>query len=298
MATKFRWCEISTTPSEVRFKTLSKFLSAEGFDNEVEFIVAQPEEFPDVLARAQEEFDQIRLSGDHCQAVCQSSTRLPSMLLTLRSADAWMRSTGAKGDEWWPRNHLADGIGHAIAMTVTNLDFSGGVFVVGASEVSRAAVAALVKVGFSRFGIVDPDDELCENLIEELKSSYFNIQFSAIARHLVTQLPGIYSFAVNTLVEGRDDGVLAELFYFNFLKTNGIWMDLAPLPVNFQLEAEARTVGASVVPGSVSYALADVAWAKACLKVQSLDHMKLAKALEEAWVEASSAMPPSSGAPE
>ena len=275
-----RWAEISSDENEKeRFETLSRSLKDAGFDNEVVFQKCSVEDdCGSVLKKAQEEFEQIRIGGLLAEKVPSFYEQLPSALLHLKAADAVVKEHG----RWWPRNFLAEGLQRALIHDLKSMDLSGGVFVCGAQTLTRSIVAALARTGFTRFSIADLDIAHGQAFVEELKREYFSIVFEAVPRHMITQLPSTHSMAINTLVRGRDQGVLGELFYFNFLKPGGVWLDL-PLarPPNEDLAGEARAVGAVVELGSRVIAHVDCLWAASSFGVE-IDLEKHATALAEA----------------
>ena len=263
-----RWVEISDHPQLQRFQTLAHFLNETGLENEVIFLKATKQDFPEIVAKAEQEFDQIRIGGSLCQYVTEISIRLPSLLLSLKAGDALVQKARKPNlPDWWPRNFLVDGIVRALVTDKRSLDLSGAVFLLGAGCESRAAVAALVRLGFQRFSISCSDDITGQALVEELRTLYFQVQFQFIPRHLITQLPSIHSIAINTLVAGHDDEALNELFYFNFLKPGGIWLDLAFVG-NQHLENEARAVGAETAEGIRVAAWTDYEWAQEVLLIK------------------------------
>lgn len=287
-----RWAELSVYPERKRFETLSAALNDEGFKNEVSFIETDEGRFSEALKEAQNQYAQLRIGGELCRVVHQSADRMSTLMLALQTADAYaqMKSdgkfvrsqeeSGAEGNSWWPKNYLIEGIRRTLVADLKAVDFSGGVFVIGAGAEARAAVAALVRTGFIRFSISDPDEELGRAFIEEAEKVFFNCQFQFVPRHMITQLPSVNSVAINTLTIGRDGGVLDELFYFNFLKSGGIWLDL-PLERHGELDAEALAVGASVAPGYRILAWTDLEWANEVLGV----HLSIDK-LTEAYKNA------------
>lgn len=257
-----RWCEIAEYHERERFEALSQAITKAGVENEVSFLMIDGEEFPVLLERAKSQFQQIRLSGSASEDVLALTPVLPSSTRILGCADALCRENEA----WNPRNYLIEGLGRAFAKT-SSLDLTGGVFILGATPETRALVAALTRIGFNRFNIADPNEGTAQTLVEDLRKKYFGAQFAAVPRHLVTQLPGVHSIAVNTLVEGRDEGALGELFYFNFLKPGGLWLDLPLLPFNSSIDAEAHSVGAIVLSATEVFSIADFYWAKEVLGV-------------------------------
>ena len=271
---KARWIELSTSCERERFTALSEALNKSGLLNEVEFKEIQPGEFDEAIKEACAKFDQVRIGGDLCELAAKNSERLPSSIMTLKTVDSFLKEHG----QWWPRNFLFEGVQQSLVNDVENLDMSGFVFILGATADARAVIGALVRIGFKHFTICEPGDfkeiptigqeTKGQRLIRELSHSYFSVQFQLVSRQMLTQLPGIHSVAVNTVQKGQDDGVFSELFYFNFLKPGGVWLDLPMKNANELLEAEAKAVGAFVEPSTQIFCRADVAWAQAAFGVE------------------------------
>lgn len=252
-----RWCEISGRPSRERYTALSELMTEQGVENQVEFITATEEDFESVATQAMRDFAQIRVGRDLMRDALRVGVQMPSLQLNLRAADCLAKDRQGK---WWPRCFLADGITRVFADSGLSVDLSGDVFIVGANAETRAVVASLSRIGFARFTIAHSTDEPTEALVDELKSIFFGAQIRALPRALTTQLPGIFSAAVNTLVQGEDDGFLAELTFFNFLRVGGVWLDLVLVPPNDALSIDAGSLGAHVFPGSFVAAATDVIW--------------------------------------
>ncbi|MEK7356429.1 MAG: hypothetical protein AAB250_08265 [Bdellovibrionota bacterium] len=252
-----RWCEVGNEPSTQRFEALSAALTKAGVENEYSFIEFTGD--PEKAFHAAERFDQVRLSGEAATRVLNHSLRTPSTLLPLKAADAYVRE---KNGEWWPRCFYVDALNRTFAQSTLDLDFSSGVFILGANPESRWAIASLSRIGYNKVSLCEPDESRGQAFIEDLRKTYFKLQVQYVPRHLLTQLPGVHAIGINTLIEGRDDGALAELFYFNFLKPGGAWLDLALFPFNLSLEAEAKSVGAMIIPGHRTFAIADSLWAE------------------------------------
>lgn len=252
-----RWCEVGEQASTARFQALSEALAKAGVENRYEFVENTGD--PAKVFAVAETYDQIRLTGEACTQVLSHSIRTPSSLLPLKAADAFVKE---KDGQWWPRCHFVEGLNRVFAQTTLDLDFSSGVFVLGANPESRWLISSLARIGYNKVSLCEPDQARGEAFVEDLRKSYFKLQVQYVPRHLLTQLPGVHAVGVNTLAEGRDDGTLSELFYFNFLKPGGAWLDLALVPYNHSLEAEAKSVGATIIPGHRIYAMADCLWAE------------------------------------
>lgn len=261
-----KWCEISdraSGPEQKRFNCLDEELRKCGLETELSFVSGTGDDLAAALEQARATMSQIRVSGRLGPKVLSLLERIPSSLLSLKSCDALVCDRG----EWWPRFFLVEGLNQTLASDASTLDLGGSVFILGATTEARAAVAALSRIGFNKMILSDPNDVECTAFVEELRRSYFGIQFQAAPRNSVTQLPGICSIAVNTLTATEDQHSVEELGYFNFLKPNGFWLDLSIFPLNSSLRAEAQSVGAMIVPGAKVFATTDQLWAQSALKV-------------------------------
>ena len=264
MSDKRKWVEISDACESHRFGSLSLSLTEAGVANEHTLIECAPDKLEGKLQEALLEFDNVRIGGVLREEIPKIYPRMPSTLLSLRSADAMVR----EGGEWWPRNFLIEGMNKLIVSDLKDLDLGGAIFVLGATPEARAAIAAFARFGFSRFTLSDPDIQRGQKFVDELRTLYFKVQFQFAPRHMITQLPSIHSAAINTLKLGRDDGALSELFYFNFLKPGGAWLDLPLVLRNTGLDAEALAVGAQVIGGARLASVVDGLWAKTAFGVE------------------------------
>ena len=255
-----RWCELAFNDANrattKRYELLNEELRALGVETEFEAVQCSKADLEPTLEKLRADFQAIRFSGETGPAVLPFLTRIPASISTLRSADSLVCEDG----NWWPRCFLVEGVNQTFADDKSSIDLSGSVFILGATSKARAVVAALSRIGFGRMIISDPDEKKCQAFVEELRKSYFGIQFQATPRTLVTQLPGVCSVAVNTLVDGDDASGVAELAYFNFLKVGGVWLDLALFPLNQALQAEAVSVGGTLVDGYRVLAETDALW--------------------------------------
>ena len=256
------WCEVGDVPSTERFTSLSEVIREAGVENNWTFLPVGTE--GEAKLSVADGYKYIRLSGSACQEAIRFSVHAPSQIISLGAADALVAESN---NVRWPRCFFTDAVARTLAQLNLDLDFSGGVFVLGATPEARWMIASLARLGFSRVSISDPDEAKCQLMVDEMRRSTFGVQFQNVPRQLLTQLPGVHPIAINTLAKGLDGGALEELFYFNFLKPGGAWIDLALLPYNSALEAEAESVGAQVIQGHRIIALADVLWAKSVLGV-------------------------------
>lgn len=259
-----KWVEISDQVEPGRLSALSRALEESGCANAVESIQVDRDGFANVLKDAKTRFDQIRVGGDLRSVAAEFVERMPSSILTLKIADAFVFENRGS---WWPRCYFAQGLRRSLVTDIGKLELDGAAMILGSGPEARAGASALARLGFSRFSITDPDTEAARSFIEDLRASHFGVQFQFVPQAQITQLPSTHSITLNTLPLGGDETLASELFYFNFLKPGGIWLDLALTSINAELEAEARAVGAFIASGIRVAAWTDVEWAQEVLGV-------------------------------
>jgi hypothetical protein len=259
-----KWAEISLEPQTWRYELLMQELRESGFENEFHAITAPADAQSAVLLQAEKDFALLRLGTDWAMSSAHVTEKIPALMLTLKSADTMVYSEGG----WWPRNFLFEAIQQITAQDIQELDLLGSVFLVGAGPEARAVIGALVKVGFKHFNITDPDEAAAQALVEDLKVSYFSARFQTTSKNHVTQLPGVYSVGVNTLSIIKHPELLNELYYFNFLKTQGVWLEMQPIPLVSPLMSEAKAVGAQVLTGVHLLVVLDAIWTRSCFAVE------------------------------
>ena len=267
-----RWAEISDYHERERMMALSEAIKAAGVENEVHFIEAEAGSMASVLRDTMKDYDQIRIGGDICIHSLEHFAQIPIGAKQVGFADAIVYSE----DQWWPRNFMAEGIHRAVVTDAKTINIGSGVFILGATCAARAAVAAFSRAGLQRFTISDPDEDRGEAFVETLRRTYFQVQFQFVPRHMITQLPSVHSVGVNTLVQGRDQGALEELLYFNFLEPGGLWIDMPIYPGSNALTEEASAAGAFVETGLQVAVYTDWLWAQSCgLEIDRVNYTKL-----------------------
>jgi shikimate 5-dehydrogenase len=150
---------------------------------------------------------------------------------------------------------------------IKNLDISESALIVGAGASCRAVVASLLKIGFKKFNITEKFEERGRLLIQDLKQTYFAVDFRFTTQSAITQLPGVHSVVINTTPLTPSNDLLNELYYFNFLKPEGAVIDLTLVPYETPLLKAAKQVGARVVHGCEVATLVDIYWIKNSLGI-------------------------------
>jgi shikimate 5-dehydrogenase len=202
------------------------------------------EDFDFLLKWAMSEFDSIRIGSPFNERVTYSLPEVPAEILTYRSADLLVK----ENNKWWPRSLMKESLVRQIGLR-QEISIMEPVLIVGASDHSRAVIAALIHAGFSRVNVTDRFNERGEHLVSQLQKQFFSVKFDYTPQVSLTTLPGIYSLVVNAALEIDETELISDLSYFNFLSPKGVVMDLDISRQDTQLISAARQVEATVIEG-------------------------------------------------
>lgn len=270
------WCEIGPSKTH-RFEVLSQYLNSKGIKNQFTFIEATEENLLEKISEAKSQKMFVRFNPKFFEI---ASTKLENNLKELeilKSVDSLMFDE-KKG--YWPEIVFRESLFEYLTKTVKNLDVAQKAFVVGTCGLSRAAISALVKLGYSKINITSYNDQLAIDLIEDLKKVFFNVEFEFTKRSDVTILPGVHGLVINTFsVLGAEDFPV-EIYYFNFLKKGGLVIDLVDIPPETPFLKIAEDIGARVITGCEVMGYYDLNWVSR-VTGQKSDHKDYVEALKQ-----------------
>lgn len=259
-----KWVEIAHSSSRLRFETLSEYLSELGYENQVDFVEASTSEFSEVFQDLVQKYDMIRVGSPYGTSVIYEFETYRDQVRFLKSADALIKKDG----HWSLRSATLQAIIHVLNGVGPKLLLGSDVLIVGAGAGARAVVAAFSKLGFSRFKITNKFPDQATSMIKELKEAYFDIQFEFVPQERLIMLPGVHGVCVNTTPFVSSNDLLPELYYFNFLKPEGVVIDFTLIPLVTPLIQEAQEIGIHVVHGFEVSGMADILWSEWCFGVK------------------------------
>ncbi len=261
-----KWAEISNGINpKLRFEYLSKFMNDAGIQNQLDFIVCTEDEFPKKIQEVMKTYDHIRIGTPFGEKVQLEVQQLPMMTLMQKSADCLIKEE----NRWWARSMLSEGLAREVAL-IKRLDISESAFVIGAGSSCRAVIAALLKMGFKKFNVTETLEERGRQILKDLQSTYFGVDFRFTPQSSVTMLPGTHSIVVNTTPLIPANQLLNQLYYCNFLKPGGVVIDLTLLPVDTPLLKAVKQVEGRIIHGYEVASLVDLYWVKVSMN-QILD---------------------------
>lgn len=271
-----KWTVIGKNIIQKRYEVLRDFLTNQKIENEMVLQNCEDGEFEAVLQKSMQEFQQIRIDSPYRSKVLECFTTQSMMTASLGAADTLIFEQG----QWWPKSVLFQSFNQLYTRYGSVMDIAGTLLVVGSGASSRLAVASAVRAGFSKIIISTAYHDLGRAFVDEMKRRYFGVDFQFVPHDMLVMLPGNSSLLINTtpLVEGND--ILAELYYLNFLRPDGIIWDMIILPATTPLIREGEHINIKSIRGREVAALADIQWLDWVLpgKIQPLS-------LEEYYVQ-------------
>lgn len=254
-----KWCCVGHGHNPLRFDLLSRFLSEQNIHNEFTSIDIAPANFSEEFKEVLETYDQVRVDSPHGVSVYSYFKSHEAIMAQIKAVDCVFKDHLS---HWWSRSLTYKSLCESLQGVGEVIDLNASVLIVGAGASARAAIGACAKMGFKDFKITNKFDEQGDELIREMKASFFGLSFEFVAQSKLILLPGTNCIAINTtpLVETND--LLPELYYFNFLRRRGVIVDLTFHPVHTPLIKESLEIKNFIIYGYELAAISDVHWVK------------------------------------
>lgn len=254
-----KWVDIAHPKRSSYMQILSEALTQAGCRNQLEEIEILDETDPkSLIETVLAKYNQVRLGPPYSHLV----------RTFLKTSELFFRQLGVadclihQGGQWWPRSCLYEGLKMALKAYGEKLDLGSSVLVVGSGVAARSSIVALTQAGFKKVNISCRNPESGRKLIEFLQNYFFGIEFEFIHKDNLVSLPGVNSVVVNATPCVEDNELLKELCYLNFLKREGLVIELNLAPVKTPLVIEAEQVGAYALYGYEIASWADAIWAQ------------------------------------
>lgn len=254
----FKWAELAHTPTPLRFEVLSEYLNEKGFKNEFSAIETKPFEIEEVLSEALKNYQALRLGSPYGIQALGLFDFQPAFISYLQAADSILK----KGNNWELMASTVQGFERQVIMFGKNIDLNSSVLIVGSGASAKFAIHTLIKIGIKKIYVSNQFAEQAHQLIEELEKKYFGVKLEFVPEDQLVLLPGSNSVLVNTTPLVESNNILKELYYFNFLKPNGLAIDFTFVPINTPLVKGAQQIGIRTIKGYEICAWGDLQWAK------------------------------------
>ncbi len=166
--------------------------------------------------------DGILLSQALTANFLSSSEKIPIEVIEAGLVDSVIRSNG----KLWARCFLKEALRQSILNKAPSLDTHSIAYITGSDELTRLALVVAAHAGFRKMIVVSLDPELAEARVAQLKRLFFDLDIQVIKDFELTLQPNNGSLLINTYTADNGGEVFADLTYLNFLKPDGLVVDL------------------------------------------------------------------------
>lgn len=192
-----------------------------------------------------EGFNALLLAPTTAALFIQMWPKLPSEVVETGFADAVFYDQ----KQWWFRSFLKESMRQLIIEKSPQLDTHSLAYVTGSEATARLCAAVVAQMGFRRITFIARDQDAIQLLVDRLQRMYFDLEVKILKDTELTLQPSNGSILLNCLAADSGEAMLDDLPYLNFLKKDGLVVDL-PYPQGVKhLTEEADHVGIRHVDG-------------------------------------------------
>jgi shikimate 5-dehydrogenase len=183
-----------------------------------------------------------------------ASTKIPTEVRECGLVDAVVRLQSIL----WIRSYLRSALHQLILSHAPKLDTHSIVYVTGSDAQARLCAVVAIRMGFQKIVLISENYEEAQKIVLELTKNFFSLDFRVLRETQLTLQPNNGSLLLNTLPADTGGIVFEDLTYLNFLRKDGLVVDLpfAPAIQNPLLE-EATHVGVRRLAGTEIWGLRD-----------------------------------------
>lgn len=253
-----KWGVIGSGIQVERFNKLKTLAAGKGIANEVNFIESTPEKLVADLKTAMSQVDCLRIERPFYNNVVSLSFEYPVETSLLNYADSMFK----KGNHWWMRSLLSEGLRRLILNSKVEYEPTGKVLVVGTGGAARACVYGLAALGFLAIHIIDRDIKLAEGMVKSFEHNLFKVELKALSPSEITSIPPQYTVVLNTTPETPENLLIKDIVFFNFILDNAILIDLRPEETSKTFLGESKSLNVHRFGGEIIGKYCDIVWSE------------------------------------
>ncbi|MCB0411339.1 MAG: hypothetical protein KDD22_02365 [Bdellovibrionales bacterium] len=254
-----RWACLGQGINPLRYELLSEFMSSHDLSNTFEYLDTDLENFEANFVKAQKEYDQIRIERPFAFEVVKKFKSNELLMTKLSSADTVFKD---EQNKWWCRSAMYLGFSGAINALAFQIDRSSTVFIIGSGSAARVSVLVCWRMGFKNFIVSGRNFSHLVELKNSLQKNLLGIRIECIPYEKIIQLPGETGLVINATPHSDNNEVVQDLYYFNYMKKNGLLVDLNFSPRVTPLIQEYLDIYGEVIYGNQVAAYSDAIWIK------------------------------------
>lgn len=260
-----KWGVISKFDYFPRFEFLSDYLkSTHSFENEFKALNCEVESFFESLEEWKKEFDQFRVGAPFGSVLAENLDLSNAVTLTLKTADCLHHLDS----RWWPRSLMDECLLRSIIKKDLSIDIHNSAMIIGTGAAAKACVMSLIKLGFKEISFTDTNTEAGYEFVSQLKRRVFGAKFNFIEQRDIALLPGVFSLAINTTPDMSENTLVDDLSFFNYLRHEGIVVDLSVNTSKTKFIKQAELVTSQVLHGVDVASFVDAHWVEMCFDIE------------------------------
>lgn len=197
--------------------------------------------------------DGVLLPPEDSSQFLTSSARIPTEVREGGLIDTILRENGAM----WIRCYLREAIHRLILTHAPKLDTHAIAYVTGSDAQARLCMAVAIQMGFSKITVISENFEQAQEVVAQLQKLFFSLDFKILRETELTLQPNNGSLLLNTLPAESGGVVFEDLTYLNFLRKEGLVVDLPISAASNSLLEEAQHVGIRRLAGDEIWGFRD-----------------------------------------
>ncbi len=223
------------------------------------------------------DFDALLFDQELSDQILPLATRAPAEIVETGMADSLIRER----EKVWLRCFVRESLRLLIMQKAASLDTHAVCYITGTGGLARMAAVVASQLGYQKMILVAMDREKADLFCQNLQKLFFGLSFEILQESELTLQPNNGSLLLNTAVPDKDPEIMEDLTYLNYLKKDGLVVDLPNSFLINSLMEEAIHVGIRTLPGSELWAARDFLFLKSLLR----DSFKLTSAeYLAAWI--------------
>lgn len=267
------WISIGSCADEVRYRWLEEYFKSVGFANAYECVEVLPDDFEGVLGTHLKSCDQIRVATPLGEPIMHYFKVHEALMSQIEAADCIVKDGRGR---WWCRSLVYHAISQCLLRRSKKIRTEGSVLIIGAGAAARAVLNSCSRLGFRSFKFTNRSMENAERLIAYFKKQSWNIDLEYVSPERLIHLPGEMSLVVNTTPISNSNSLVEDLYYFNYMRQDGLLIDFNLKPPVTKLLKEYLDIRGDVVFGYEIAAIVDSLWS-AWISGPHLDDKTLAE---------------------
>lgn len=163
--------------------------------------------------------------------------------------DCLIPKKNGEGDlQFWPDILIVSVLRNLIRDKVETLDLRGHAYIIGESAWVRVLAMVAVRLGYAHITLVTPNEESVKKHLQILRRKLMGIDFEMVLTQELTLQPQQAGLVFNCLDLSQKKESLQDIAYFNFMLSDGIFINLMDGTSQKLLHDEAERAHLKTIP--------------------------------------------------